>query len=380
VLNPTAHFLRFVLFTLVLVLGLAGCAAFEGTRSLPSASVGDSLAAAASTRRTEETASGATTSPVPSDQESVQKRDAPFYQPGTGIFVKSATPSSTEVTETGEVTLNFENTNLLEVVKVVLADLLEKNYVVDPAVQGAVTLQTSKPLRRENLIPTLELLLRMNGAALVRRDDIYHVVPRQGATRGLVSPQLGNSSAPLPSGYSVRIVPLQYISATEMHKILEPLVVAGNIVRVDTARNLLILAGTGQEMALMLETVAVFDVDWLAGMSIGMFTPNFVDAKSLLADLENIFGDQSKGPLAGLVKFTVIERLNALLAISPRQEYLQKVSDWIDRLDLDTGGAGQRLFIYHVQNGKATDLAGVLTQVFEDRDAGQSIPPPELAP
>ncbi|NIP75935.1 MAG: type II secretion system protein GspD, partial [Xanthomonadales bacterium] len=184
----------------------------------------------------------------------------------------------------------------------------------------------------------------MNGAALVERDGLYHVVPRESAMRGLASPQLGNTAAPLPSGYSVRVVPLRYVSASEMQKILEPFVTAGNIVRVDTQRNLLILAGTGQELETLLETISVFDVDWIAGMSVALFTPDFVDAKTLASDLEKVFGDQSKGPLANLVKLAVIERLNALLVISPRREYLGKVAEWVDRLDQDRGGSGRRLF------------------------------------
>ncbi len=356
-----------------------GCAAVESTRTLPPASVGDSVARAPDPSDVTASAPDAATTPMTDAAPERPDSGVDLYRPGSGVFVREVRapegpPGS------GEITLNFENTNLLEVVKVILADLLRRNYVIDPAVQGAVTLQTSEPLARESLIPTLEMLLRMNGAALVERGGLFHVVPRESAMRGLASPQLGNTAAPLPSGYSVRVVPLRYVSAGEMQKILEPFVTAGNIVRVDTQRNLLILAGTGQELETLRETISVFDVDWIAGMSVALFTPDFVDAKTLASDLEKVFGDQSKGPLADLVKLAVIERLNALLVITPRREYLGKVAEWIDRLDQDRGGAGRRLFIYHVQNGKAADLAAVLQQVFEERVAEKAIPPPELAP
>ncbi len=358
---------------------LWGCAVVESTRSLPPASVGESVARDEGAPATGTTAPEAVTAPVTGVEPGRPDNGADLYRPGSGVFVREVkAPDGSS--KPGEVTLNFENTNLLEVVKVILADLLKQNYVIDPGVQGAVTLQTSRPLPRESLIPTLEMLLRMNGAALVKRGDLYHVVPRESAMRGLASPQLGNTKAPLPSGYSVRVVPLRYVSAGEMQKILEPFVTAGNIVRIDTQRNLLILAGTGQEMETLLETIGVFDVDWIAGMSVALFTPDFVDAETLASDLEKVFGDQSKGPLAGLVQLAVIERLNALLVISPRREYLAKVAEWVDRLDQDRGGSGRRLFIYHVQNGKAADLAAVLQQVFEERAAERAIPPPELAP
>ena len=55
------------------------------------------------------------------------------------------------------------------------------------------------------------------------------------------------------------------------------------------------------------------------------------------------------------------------------------MAQWIARLDRDTGVSGQRLFVYHVQNGKASELAAVLGQVFaQERSSGP--PPVKLAP
>ena len=77
--------------------------------------------------------------------------------------------------------------DIREVVKVVLGDLLDINYILDPGVKGNATLQTGRPLRRDDLLPTLETLLRMNGAALVMVDGIYRVVPAAQAV-ALASP------------------------------------------------------------------------------------------------------------------------------------------------------------------------------------------------
>jgi general secretion pathway protein D len=364
----------------LLIAAFSGCQYLEPVRSLPSAAVGDHIGAPKPADAAPvQPGPGAVSSALPEDADRSFQAESGFYRPGSGVFVNLTRPPAAAATAKGDVTLNFENTNLLEVVKVILADLLGVNYVVDPGVQGSVTLQTSQPLPRESLISTLELLLRMNGAALVQRGGVYHVVPKEGAISGLASPQLGTSAAPLPRGFSVRIVPLRFIAASEMQKILEPFVTQGNVVRVDPYRNLLILAGSGQEMAVMLETVTVFDVDWLAGMSVALFTPSYVDAASLASDLENIFGTAAGGPLTDLVKLTVIERLDALLVISPREEYLNRVANWVEQLDQDSGSEGQRLYVYQVQNGKAVDLADVLNQVFETGDAA-FVPPPELAP
>ena len=310
-----------------------------------------------------------------------ERPDNSFFRPGSGELIAGQPQSIAQASnEGGDIKLNFENANLLEVVKVVLGDMLNVSYVVDPRVQGAVTMQTSNPLPRSALIPTLELLLRMNEAALVSDGPVYKILPLANAATGIRAPQLGDSSLPLPRGYSVRIVPVKYVSATEMAQILEPFVAAGtNLLRVDTQRNVIILAGSGEEMARLLETIRMFDVDRMKGMSVAMFTPDFVDAKTLGEELTQLLADAENGLMAGLVRFVTIDRLNGLMVVTPRPEYLSQVRTWVDRLDRDSGSAGRRLFIYRVQNGKATELAEVLNQLFESDQQAQT-PPATLAP
>ncbi|NIR28413.1 MAG: type II secretion system secretin GspD [Gammaproteobacteria bacterium] len=325
----------------------------ESASELPPASSADAAAP-------EDTRSGS---------ETRRSEDVAFYRPGTDAFTaaNSKRDAIGVAESSGNVTLNFEGTEVREVVSFILGDVFEENYVIDSDVQGSATLKTTRPVSRDTLLPLLEMVLRMNEAALVRDDGLYHVVPREEAFQGLVAPQLGDTQTPLPRSFGVRVVPLRHIAAAEMEKILAPYVHPGNIVRVDQRRNLLILAGTSQELGRLLETVRLFDVDWLAGMSVALFTPEFVQAKTLAEELEQVFGEDADGPLAGLIRLVVIERLNAVLVVTPRKAYLKKVSRWVARLDRDTAGSGQRLFVYHLQNGKAADLAEVLTQVFEDQ-------------
>jgi len=310
-----------------------------------------------------------------------QKPDNSFYKPGTGAFTASSPIADARVQKNGDIKLNFQNANVLEVIKVILGDMLQVTHVVDPRVQGAVSMQTSKALHRDDLIPTLELLLRMNDAALITDDGIYKVVPLATALTGVRAPQLGDSALPLPPGYSVRVVPLKYVSAEEMAQILQPFTASSNqLVRVDTQRNLLVLAASGGDMDRLLETIHVFDVDRMKGMSVAMFTPDFVDAKTLSEELEKLLADPQSGLMAGLVRFIVVERLNGLMVVTPRAEYLAQVRNWVNRLDRDSGTAGRRLFIYRVQNGKATELAEILSSLFNPGDQKTDPDGGEVAP
>lgn len=284
--------------------------------------------------------------------------DAPKIIPGTGIFVK---PANVAAPSPGpqDIVLNFEGADLREVVRVVMGDMLGENYTIDPKVNGTVTIHTSQPINRAAVTPILETVLRMNGAAMVKENGAYKISPLNTALRGSTTPKTGA----LQPGYSVQIVQLQYISAREMAKILEPLLPEGSILRVDESRNLLMLAGGEGEMRHALETVSVFDLDWLAGMSVGLFTLKSADVKSILPELEILFGDKSKTPFAGLLRILPIERMNAVFVVSPRPQYLEQARQWIDRLDRSGGRSGTRLHVYPVQNGNAEKIASLLSQV-----------------
>ena len=285
---------------------------------------------------------------------------------GSGEFVNTRIAGRAPIirNEQGEITLNFELADIRDVVKVVF-DTLQENYILDPGVQGEVTVQTSSPLPKDVLLPTLETLLRQVGAAIVRSQGVYKIVPVGTAVRGNLTPKLGGTK--LGPGFSVRIFPLRYISVTEMETILQPFAPEGGIQLVDPVRNLLILAGTDQELNYLQETIETFDVNWLKGMSVGMYPLQNVDAQDVADELSKLFGPDSGLPFAGLFRFVPIIRLNAVLVITPQPEYLKEVTAWIERLD---EGGGERLYVYDVQNGSAEYLAGLLGDVFNADSSG----------
>lgn len=302
-------------------------------------------------------------------KKAVKKADDsdPKLIPGTGVFVK---PPKVADAPAGakDIVLNFEGADLREVVRLVMGEMLRENYTIDPKVNGTVTIHTSQAVSKAAVPGILETVLRMNGAVMVRENGVYKIGPIGNALRGATTPQLSN----LQSGYSVQVVPLQYISAREMAKILEPLVPEGSILRVDETRNLLMLAGAEGELRHALETVSVFDVDWLAGMSVGLFTLKSSDVKSITPELELLFSDKSKGPFAGLLRVIPMERMNAVLVVSPRPQYLEQARIWVERLDRGGLKSGTRLHVYSVQNGNAEKIASLLGQVIGGNGSGSS--------
>jgi general secretion pathway protein D len=188
------------------------------------------------------------------------------------------------------------------------------------------------------------------------------VLPVSEAIPGHLVPEIGGAER--ARGYEVRAVPLQYIAATEMEKILQPYVRDGAIVQVDNMRSMIFLAGTPEELRNYLKTVQIFDVDWLKGMSVGIYPLRTVDVSSIITELNGVFGADGESPLAGMFRFIPLERLGSVMVITYQKEYLYKAEEWIKILDRGAAGAGKQLYVYRVKNLEAPILAGYLTQLF----------------
>jgi general secretion pathway protein D len=301
---------------------------------------------------------------------------------GTGVFIneEAATRPAEVVSEDGEIVLNFEGESIQSVVHTILGDVLQETFVIGPGVSGEVTFSTSKPVSRDELMPILELLLRWNGATMVFTEGRYHILPVSDAIKGHLFPEIGDAGR--ARGYEVRAVPLQYIAPTEMEKILEPYVRDGGIVKADGFRHMIFLAGTPEELRNYLKTVEIFDVDWLEGMSVGIFPLRTVDVESIITELETIFGSNAESPLAGMFRFVPLERLGSVMVITFQESYLYKAEEWIKILDRGAAGAGKQLYVYRVKNLEAPILAGYLTQLFggEAGQPTQNTPRGTLAP
>jgi general secretion pathway protein D len=323
----------------------------------------------------------------PADAREGAGEEAKIFK-GTGQLVKGqlaggALPAGSPgaVASGPAVTLNFEGADLREVVRNILSDILGESYTIDPQVGGTVTIRTTSGIPREALPATLEMLLRSNGAAMIKEAGIWKVVPAATVLKGNVTPQLGNSTRALPPGYSVQLVPLRYMSARQMATVLEPFVRDATNVRIDDLRNMLILSGTELELRHLLETVDMFDVNWVAGMSVGLFTLQSADVKSVMGELDKAFGTPDKSPLAGLLRIIPIERMNALLVVTPQAAYLDEAKKWIERLDKGGEGSGVRFYVYQVQNSRAERIGPLLQQAFSGRVQQQAAAgPPTLAP
>lgn len=288
---------------------------------------------------------------------------------GTGQFVRPTGLSTPRpaATGSGAVTFNFENQPVQAVVKAILGDLLQQNYTIVPGVEGNISFSTSEPVDSSQAMPILETLLSWTHNTVIKTDGRYVVMPEKDAVQGNVAPSLG-AAAP-SGGMQARLFPLHYIAADQMQKLLKPFARPDSILLVDNARNVIVVAGTPDELGNYSRTVRTFDVDWLRGMSVGVFNLQHATVDDLMPQLDSMFGTKGDTPLAGMLRFIPIKRTNALVVISTQPNYLNEVGDWIAKIDLG-GGNEPQLYVYDVRNVNASDLAHYLAQIYTDNGGG----------
>jgi general secretion pathway protein D len=254
--------------------------------------------------------------------------------------------------------LNFENTPVTGVVKVVLGDILGLGYLIDPRVQGTITLASGRPVPKGDLLFVLENALRLSGASLVRDKRGYIVLPSADAA-GAGGVDVASRTEP---GFGITVVPLQHVSAGNLTKLLDSFALRPGSVRADPQRNLVLVQGSGADRRGAVETIMSFDGDWMRGQSVGIYPVRNSAPDVIISELERIMDSGEGGLSQSLVKLQPIARLNAVMVISAKPNLLRTAGMWITRLDKADTATGVK--VYHVRYGDARQIAVLLNDVF----------------
>jgi general secretion pathway protein D len=255
--------------------------------------------------------------------------------------------------------LNFENTPITTVAKVILGDILGAGYTIDPRVQGTISLASGRPVPKSDILYVLENALRVGNVVLVRDTAGYRLVPLGEA---IGSGNIDSDPASAEPGYGISVVPLQHISAQTLIKLLDSFATKPGAVRADFGRNMLLVQGTGPERRAAIETVLSFDREWLRGQSVGIYPVHNSTPEPVITELEKIVDSGEGGLSQNMIKFQPVSRMNSILVVTRKPELLKTAASWITRLDSADAPTGVR--VYRVRYGEARQMARVLNDIF----------------
>ena len=272
--------------------------------------------------------------------------------------------------------INFENTPVASVAKAILGDILGVGYTIDPRVQGTVSLSSGRAVPRKDLLFALESALRMSNVALVRDGQGYRLIPTAEAVASGSTDWARDPSA----GYGISVIPLQFVSAQTLMKLLDNYAAKAGTVRAEPSRNLIIIQGNSADRRAAIQTALSFDADWMIGQSVGIYPVSNSTPEPIIAELNSIIDVGQGGLSQDLVKLEPISRQNAILVVSRKPELLKRVATWITRLD-KSGGAGTDVKVYRMRFGDARQVAALLNDMFVGAtSSGLDSPKNQLAP
>ena len=280
-----------------------------------------------------------------------------------GAVPEDAGRTRSNVDENG-VSLNLVGASVAEVAKTVLGDILKVNYSINESVKTSITLSTVNPVPKEQLLQIFETILNSEGIAIEPRNDVYHIIPADSAIGG--GPRWASKSKQ-HVGDATAIIPLRYVSASEMERIVKAVAPQSTILRADMARNLLLVSGSAAELDSINATVRTFDVDWMRGMSFALLPVESADPEVLARELDTVFAQDKESPTKGIIRFIPNTRLKAVLVISSRPEYLRRAAGWLRRIDLAGQATEKQVHVYHVKNRPAAELAVLLRKVYSSQ-------------
>ncbi|WP_342163485.1 type II secretion system secretin GspD [Methylobacterium sp. SD21] len=260
--------------------------------------------------------------------------------------------------------LNFERADIKDVVHAILSTTLGLNYTLAGDVNGQVTISSPRPLSREELLTALETTLAGQGLALTRAGSGYRVAPN-ALSPGKVS--FGRAGEP---GYGVTIVPLRYVSAAVMSRLVSGFVADADGLRFDVARNTMIVKGPAQRRQEAVNAILSFDADWMRGQSVSLFELRRARPDALVAELTQLFDTGENGTGAGLIQFKPIARLRTIMVTSKNPNLIRRAETYIRKLDSANETAEDNVFIYKARYRDARDLARVVNNLFGSGQGG----------
>ena len=314
----------------------------------------------------QETRQKAASQDRPEKVELQKRKKASINQIQTIVNVEPDLPP--ELREAKHITLNFEGTELYDVITT-FCELLKIDYVIEGNVEGKVTLQTFNKIPVEDLYSVLEQILALNNVAVVRSGNFYRFLQAPDAAKKPMSIHIGDDpNIPDKERMIIQIIPLQHISVESMKKIISPLLTTNaSFIEIPETNNLMMIE-MAYNVRRIIKVVQALDIDKLASSDIQLYKLRNANSEVLVQELEEVFSSMGyKEALGDSLSFLSLSRLNSVLVVNAFDKILPTIEFWINRLDQPISEGDVSTFVYYVQNGDAIALAGLLNGIFQDQ-------------
>ncbi len=268
-----------------------------------------------------------------------------------------------------DITFNFQNADIKEVLKVILGEILNINYTLDKRVTGLITLRTKGKFYTEELLNIIQAMLNINGFALVRDKNVFQVVPIQEARSESRVVNIDDVTKTQTRDVITQIVPLKHVAPQSIIPTLRGLLSKAGFVIAPNDTHAIIISEKVTNMDRLLKIIRTFDVPFFAGKALKFYDVKHADAASLAKDLDLVaqtLGAKTKGPKLDIA-FIPFQDTNKILVATSAPEILLSVDSWIANIDVHPEEKRLRMYVYKMQHEQAETTVPILTELFKEK-------------
>jgi general secretion pathway protein D len=262
--------------------------------------------------------------------------------------------------------LQLQNASLVEVINQ-LARQLKINYILDPAVKGSVVLNTYGSTANMDARGLLDLILRINGAAMIQEGEVYRILPLKDAPKMPLRPQVNAQNIPEDDQIMLNLVFLKYVTVDELTKVLNEFVGENATMYSYAPSNLLFILDSRRNMRRTMELIQLFDSDSFANQRVHLFDVKNTKPSDLVKDLESVLKAVSLDGKNTTVRFLPVDRINTLIAVAANPGVFDTIEDWLKKLDIPvkvSAGGGSENHVYRLRYGRAECVSMALNQLY----------------
>jgi len=285
------------------------------------------------------------------------------FTPYLCVAQEAATKQSQDKTSERFITIDFDNVDIRLFIKYI-SELTGKNFVVDKAVQGNVTIISPTKISEDEAYQLFESVLEVNGFTTVPAGAISKIMPASRAlSQNIKTLNHGDPSRP-EDKIVTQIIPLRYTTPDEMKKVLAPLVSKTSVVIAHTQSGMLIITETLSNIQKLLTIIEAIDIP-LTDEEIAVIPLNYASSTVAATAINTIFqqapGRLNKGaPSLSSIKIVAYDPINSLILVASPTDVV-RIKHLITLLDTEMKQSEGNIQVVYLQHATAKELATVLT-------------------
>ena len=284
------------------------------------------------------------------------------FPPSASTAQGAAAPAqSQDASSERFITIDFDKVDINLFIKYI-SELTGKNFVIDKAVQGNVTIISPTKISEDDAYQLFESVLEVNGFATVPAGSITKIMPVSRVPSQNISTLKHGDASPPEDRIVTQIIPLQYTTPEEMKKVLAPLVSKTSVVIAHTQSGMLIVTETLSNIQKLLTIIDSIDVP-LAEEEIAVIQLTHASSTVAASAINTIFQQAPGPPKEGKpssFKIVAYEPINSIILVATPTNIV-RVKKLIAMLDTEMKQNEGNIQVVYLQHATAKELATVLT-------------------